>query len=50
MPNFFDSAAEITKSHRWEDSDGDGDTDIITKVWNKDGDTYHADYWRNDND
>jgi hypothetical protein len=32
------------------DFDGDGDTDIITKVWNKDGDAYHADYWRNDND
>ncbi len=32
------------------DVDGDGDTDIITKIWNKDGDTYHADYWRNEND
>jgi hypothetical protein len=31
------------------DVDGDGDIDIITKVWNKDGKTYHADYWRNDN-
>jgi len=32
------------------DIGGDGDTDIITKVWNKDGDAYHADYWRNEND
>ena len=30
------------------DVDGDGDVDIVTKVWNKDGDYYHADYWRND--
>ena len=27
----------------------DGDIDIITKVWNKHGDAYHADYWRNEN-
>jgi len=32
------------------DVDGDGDIDIVTKVWNKDGDTYHADFWRNDTD
>ena len=30
------------------DVDGDGDTDIVSKVWNKDGKNYHADYWRND--
>ena len=30
------------------DVDGDGDIDIVTKIWNKDGATYHADYWRND--
>ncbi len=30
------------------DVDGDGDIDIITKIWNKDGSTYHADFWRND--
>lgn len=30
------------------DVDGDGDVDIVTKIWNKDGATYHADYWRND--
>jgi len=30
------------------DVDGDGDIDIVTKVWNKDGAAYHADYWRND--
>jgi hypothetical protein len=30
------------------DVDGDGDIDLVSKVWNKDGPTYHADYWRND--
>jgi hypothetical protein len=30
------------------DVDGDGDIDIVTKVWNKDGSSYHVDYWRND--
>jgi hypothetical protein len=30
------------------DVDGDGDIDLISKVWTKDGPTYHADYWRND--
>lgn len=30
------------------DVDGDGDIDIVSKIWNKDGATYHADYWRND--
>jgi hypothetical protein len=30
------------------DLDGDGDIDIVSKVWNKDGPTYHADYWRNE--
>jgi len=30
------------------DVDGDGDIDIVTKVWNADGETYHADFWRND--
>jgi FG-GAP-like repeat len=30
------------------DVDGDGDMDIVSKIWNKDGPTYHADYWRND--
>jgi hypothetical protein len=30
------------------DVDGDGDIDMVSKVWNKDGPTYHADYWRND--
>ncbi len=30
------------------DVDADGDMDIVTKVWNKDGTNYHADYWRND--
>jgi hypothetical protein len=28
--------------------DGDGDIDLVSKVWNKDGAAYHADYWRND--
>ncbi len=30
------------------DVDGDGDLDIVSKIWNKDGPTYHADCWRND--
>jgi hypothetical protein len=30
------------------DVDNDGDIDIVSKVWNADGDTYHADFWRND--
>jgi hypothetical protein len=30
------------------DVDGDGDIDMVSKIWNKDGPTYHADYWRND--
>jgi len=30
------------------DVDGDGDIDIVSKVWNADGITYHADYWRNE--
>ena len=30
------------------DVDGDGDLDLVTKVWNKDGPTYHADFWRNE--
>jgi VCBS repeat protein len=33
---------------RLGDVDGDGDTDIVTKIWNKDGEHYTADYWRND--
>lgn len=30
------------------DVDGDGDIDLVTKIWNKDGSHYHADFWRND--
>ncbi len=31
------------------DVDGDGDTDIVSKVWNADrGQPYHLDYWRNE--
>ena len=29
------------------DVDGDGDIDIVSKVWNKDGVYYHVDYWEN---
>lgn len=29
------------------DVDGDGDIDLVTKVWNKDGEHYHADFWEN---
>ena len=30
------------------DVDGDGDIDIITKIWNADGLVYHMDFWRNE--
>ena len=30
------------------DADGDGDPDMVSKVWNADGPSYHVDYWRND--
>lgn len=30
------------------DVDGDGDVDIVSKVWNADGPNYHVDFWRND--
>lgn len=30
------------------DVDGDGDLDIVSKIWNKDGLVYHLDYWRNE--
>ncbi len=30
------------------DVDDDGDIDIVSKVWNADGLTYYADYWRNE--
>jgi len=29
------------------DVDGDGDIDMVSKVWFKDGKYYHADYWEN---
>ncbi len=30
------------------DVDGDGDIDIVSKVWNADGPNYHLDYWENE--
>jgi hypothetical protein len=30
------------------DVDGDGDIDIVSKIWNADGGVYHLDYWRNE--
>ena len=30
------------------DVDEDGDYDLVTKIWNKDGEAYTASYWRND--
>jgi hypothetical protein len=30
------------------DVDGDGDVDIVTKVWNADGPIYYLDCWRNE--
>lgn len=30
------------------DADGDGDVDLVSKVWNADKGAYHVDYWRND--
>jgi hypothetical protein len=30
------------------DIDGDGDIDLVSKIWNADGPNYHLDYWRND--
>lgn len=30
------------------DIDGDGDLDIVSKIWNASGPNYHVDYWRND--
>ncbi len=30
------------------DFDGDGDLDIVTKIWNEDSPTCHVDYRRND--
>jgi hypothetical protein len=29
------------------DVDDDGDIDLVSKIWNKDGENYHADYWEN---
>ena len=29
------------------DTDGDGDLDLVSKIWNKDGEVYHADFWEN---
>lgn len=30
------------------DVDGDGDMDMVSKVWNADGPSYHLDFWRNE--
>ncbi len=30
------------------DIDGDGNIDLVSKIWNADGPTYHVDYWKNE--
>ena len=30
------------------DYDRDGDVDIVSKIWNADGPSYHLDFWRNE--
>jgi hypothetical protein len=30
------------------DVDRDGDVDIVSKIWNADGPSYHLDFWRNE--
>ena len=52
-PPTFEPVVIHTDNPGWHDAtlgdvDADGDIDIVTKIWNKDGTTYHADYWRND--
>jgi hypothetical protein len=52
-PPFFTPSVIQEDNPGWHDAslgdvDGDGDIDIVSKVWNKDGATYHADDWRND--
>ena len=32
------------------DVDGDGDLDIVSKIWNADSGNHTANYWRNDNE
>jgi hypothetical protein len=49
----FQAVVIHTDNPGWHDAalgdvDGDGDIDIVTKIWNKDGPTYHADFWRNE--
>lgn len=51
-PQFVPSVIQVDNPG-WHDAqlgdvDGDGDTDIVTKVWNADGPAYHLDLWRNE--
>jgi len=52
IPQFSPNVFQIDNPG-WHDAqigdvDGDGDIDIVSKVWNADGLVYHLDFWRNE--